>query len=190
MAPMANRPRGRETLGDMVRSMALLVLPVLGVIALITVVPEDDENIDPVDWQPVLAQARAEAPYPVLAPVGIPEGPGQWMARHARWSPSSEHVPDDVGGNHWMVAFLDPNQVYIALHQSDAPELPTVQKLTREGVRDGEQEIDGRTWEQRVSADDRTRSLVWHEDGVTTVVVGDTGYEQLTAFAGTLTTGD
>ncbi|MGJ3507545.1 DUF4245 domain-containing protein [Enemella sp. A6] len=187
---MANRPRGRETLGDMIRSMALLVLPVLGLLALITVVPEDDENINPVDWQPILAQAREAAPYQVLAPVGIPEGPGQWMARHARWTTSAESIPDDVGGNHWMLAFLDPGRTYIALHQTDAPALPTMQKLTREGVRDGEQQIGGRTWEQRVSPDDRTRALVWQDGEVITVVVGDTGYEQLAAFVSTLTTGD
>jgi hypothetical protein len=37
-----------------------------------------------------------------------------------------------------------------------------------------------------VSADERTRSLVLTTPAVTTVVVGDSGYEALEAFAGTL----
>ena len=36
------------------------------------------------------------------------------------------------------------------------------------------------------SDDERTRSLVWSTPEVTTIVVGDTTYEALEAFAGTL----
>lgn len=181
---MAKKPRGSETIGDMVRSLAVLIIPVLLFLAWYTVTPDDP--IEAVDWRPALAQARAEAPYPVLAPEGLPEGEGFWIPTRARWSTADEIVPDDVGGNHWMVGFLDPSQIYIALHQTDALHQPTVSKLSRQGVTDGERDIDGETWQQLVSEDDRTRTLVREDDGITTIVLGDTGYDQLAAFAGTL----
>lgn len=184
MAHMAKKPRGSETIGDMVRSLAVLLIPVLAFLAWYTVTPDDP--VEAIDWRAALAQARSEAPYPVLAPEGLPEGEGFWIPTRARWASAEQVVADDVGGNHWMVGFLDPSEIYIALHQTDAPHIPTVQKLSREGVTDGERDINGQTWQQRVSEDDRTRTLVLEEDGLTTLVVGDTGYDQLAAFAGTL----
>ena len=42
----------------------------------------DDYQIQLVDWQPVLAQAREQAPYPVLAPEGLPR---TWRATQVTW---------------------------------------------------------------------------------------------------------
>ena len=51
---------------------------------------------------------------------------------------------------------------------------------------DGKSLIGDESWVRYVSPDERTRSLVRATPEVTTVVVGDTGYEALEAFAGTL----
>jgi uncharacterized protein DUF4245 len=61
-----------------------------------------------------------------------------------------------------------------------------VSDQTRMGTADGQSTVNGETWQRRVSPDDRTRSLVRVQPTVTTVVVGDTSYTGLEAFAATL----
>jgi hypothetical protein len=56
-------------------------------------------------------------------------------------------------------------------------------------VPDGVSKIGDTAWERRASADGRTRSLVLITRQVSTVIVGDTDYAALEAFAGTLQAG-
>src|SRR3954452_24913628 len=73
---------GRQpTAGDMVRSLAVLLVPVLVITFLRTRTPKD-VPVTVVSWEPVLATARAEAPYPVLAPANLPTG---WRATSVSW---------------------------------------------------------------------------------------------------------
>jgi hypothetical protein len=53
---------------------------------------------------------------------------------------------------------------------------------------DGRSSVGDQSWIRYVSPDERTRSLVQTTPEVTTIVVGDTTYEALEAFAGTLST--
>ena len=80
---MAKRLRGFETLGDMVRSLGL-VLVVVAVILLLDLRPKPDE-VKPVDPGPSLAQARQAAPYDVYAP---DPAPGGWAPTVARFEPA------------------------------------------------------------------------------------------------------
>jgi len=64
-----------------------------------------------------------------------------------------------------------------------------VDDVTRQGYADGQSAVGGQTWVRYISPDERTRSLVLTSPKVTTIVVGDTTYEALEAFAGTLTAG-
>lgn len=181
------RTKKPATTGDMIRTLLVIVVPVaLIMIFFSRTLP--DYPVQEVDWRPVLAEARKSAPYPVVAPEGLPD---TWRPTKVVWvAKGNPHLNGDASvRNLWELGFLDPHDIYISLHQGDArPEL-FVDDVTRQGYADGQSVVGGQTWVRYLSPDERTRSLVLSSPKVTTIVVGDTTYEALEAFAGTLTAG-
>ena len=170
------------TTGDLLRSLALILLPIVVITLLFTRLP-DDHPVKVVDWQPVLTTARQEAPYRVLAPANLPEG---WRATAVTWVKVGEpYLGKPSVRNLWQLGMLSPDDVYLSVVQGDLRPDDLVREQTRMGVPDGNSTVDGRTWQRRVSLDDRTRSLVRSDATVTTIVVGDTSYAGLEAFAAT-----
>lgn len=171
----------------MVRSLAVILVPLL-VITVIFTRNIGDHPVVPVDYGPVLAQARAQAPFPVLAPVNLPS---DWRPTTVSWTKLG--APDPAGNpavrNTWKLGFLAPDSIYIAIAQGDLQTRDFIDATTRSGVPDGTSTVAGTRWERRVSQDGRTRSLLLSTPKVTSIVVGDTGYEALDAFAGTLRSG-
>lgn len=170
----------------MIRSLVVILVPVVVITLLFTRTPEEPP-LPTLDWRGVLATARAEAPYRVLAPAGLPDS---WQATSASWTKVGEPYRngEPSARNSWRLGFLDPSRTYIGLEQGDLRPDDMVARVSRNGVVDGRSTVEGRAWERRVSPDDRTRSLVWVTPEVTTIVVGDTGYEALEAYASTLRT--
>lgn len=177
------RPRMTHRPRDMFLSLAVILVPILVIMALFT--RHADTPVRPVDVAPVLAQARAEASFPVLAPTGLP---GTWVPTRATWVRAGQ--PDATGktapGSVWINGWLSPGQVYVALVQTDAGGDAQLAKASRDARRDGERAIAGTTWEQYRTDDDRTRALVRREATVTTIVTGDLSYDDLQAFVTTL----
>lgn len=166
--------------------MGVLLIPVVLIALFFTRNPPDDAAVQSVDWQPVLAQARDQAPYPVLAPPSTPAG---WRATKAAWTPVGKPISggDTAVRNTWQLGFLDANTVYIAIEQGDDRLPEMIQDATRDGVVEGTSSIEGTIWERRLSEDGRTRSLVQQSAKVATVVSGDTSYDDLDAYVATLT---
>lgn len=197
LAPAAKVQAGRHngtvarnkkpaTAGDMVRSLLLILVPLV-LITLFFSRTLDDYPVQEVDWQATLAQARDEAPYAVLAPVGLPD---TWRATQVTWVAKGEpHLNGDASTrNLWQLGFLDPSDIFISINQGDDQPQVFVEQITREGLADGQSMVGDHTWVRYVSPDERTRSLVRTTPDVTVVVAGDTTYEALEAFASTLTT--
>ncbi|QIK71554.1 DUF4245 domain-containing protein [Propioniciclava coleopterorum] len=176
------RPQRNSTVIQMIVAMAVLMVPILLVVAFFTRTPE--APIQPIDYQPVARQAAAEASYPVLVPQNLPDG---WVATRARWT--AEGRPglngEPAAGDTWQLGMLTPGQIYIGLDQRDASQELFVQQVTRDGRPDGDSNVAGVAWQRYVSEDDRTRSLVLRGDAVT-IVSGDLAYEALEAFASSL----
>ena len=181
---MARPPKKPAQPIDMVRSLAVILLPILVITVLFTR-NLNDHPVTVVDWRPVLAQARQQAPYPVLAPTNLPD---TWRATQVKWVKRGD--PDLNGEpavrNTWQLGFLAPDDVYIAVDQGDALPDEMIKDDTRSGLPDGTSKVGSATWSRLVSSDDRTRSLVLRSAEVTTIVVGDTSYEALESYAGTL----
>lgn len=175
-------PRNSKATGrDMVLSLAVLLVPVVLVVWFFTRTP-DSPQIDQVDWRPVLAQARSQAGYPVLAPTLEPSG---WKPVKARYADRGQTwVGDTVAaGNRWELGFLSADQTYIGLNQSDQPGRDAfIDAITRSARSDGSVSIDGHQWQRRVSDDDRTRALVSSQGRSVVVVVGDTDYRVLEEY--------
>lgn len=168
----------------MVRSLVVILVPLLIITVLFTRNP-DDHPVTVVDVAPSLTSAREQAPYPVLAPVSLP---AEWRPIRVSWEPRGRPALNGEPSmrNAWTLGYLDPEEIYVALEQGDLQPEDLVADVTREGVPDGQSAVSGATWERRISPDGRTRALVLRRPEVTSVVAGDTDYEVLEAFAGTL----
>ena len=68
----------------MIRSLALILIPLVVITIIFTNVPAD-HPVKEVDWKPVLAKARKEAPFEVLAPANLPEGGGPRVSPGCQW---------------------------------------------------------------------------------------------------------
>lgn len=168
----------------MIRSLAVVLLPLL-VITVIATRNLDDHPVTVVDWRPVLAAARSQAPYPVLAPTHLP---AEWRATRVTWVKEGDPFlnGEPAVRNTWQLGFLDPDNVFIDLNQGDKQPAEFIEDQTVKGRPDGQSVVGGQKWERRVTDDDRTRSLVISTPQVTTIVVGDTSYEALDSYAATL----
>ena len=180
------RAKKPATTGDLIRSLVVIIVPLV----LITVFFTrnlDDHPVTVVDWQPVLADARSEAPYPVLAPVNLPPG---WRPVQATWVRTGEPYlnGDPSARNLWKLGFLTSDDVFIGLTQGDLEPDDLVRSETREGTADGQSVVGDQTWQRFVSPDDRTRSLVLRSPKVTTIVSADLPYGALETYAGILST--
>lgn len=168
----------------MIRSLAVILLPVL-LISLLFTRNLDDAPVTVVDWRPVLANARAQSPYPVLAPTNLPS---EWRATQVTWVKAGDPYLNGAPAvrNTWQLGFLAPDGTFIGLNQGDSKAEEFIKTQSRSGLPDGQSEVVGQKWARLVTEDDRTRSLVLSEPKVTTVVVGDTSYAALESYAATL----
>lgn len=177
----AGRSRGRQTVGDMVRSLALVLL-VVGVVALITIRSSADRQLD-VDISQDLAAARLAAPYDVLAPVGL-----------VGYRATSVRYREQDGATVWHIGFVTPSGAYVGLDQMDGASGDFVADLTEGAVSAGEVvSIGGARWERYdgggSSPDEAVRGLVRVDDAVTVLVSGTAEWGELAAFADALEAG-
>lgn len=170
--------------GDMIRSLLIILIPVLVITFIYTRNPPE-APVQPVEWRPQLAQARAAVDWPVLAPEGLPD---TWVPTRVRWLPKGAPGLNAEPSlrNEWQLGFLDPERVYLELSQGDALPDDLIARASRQGVPDGTARVGNAEWQRLVSQDGRTRSLVRRADGAVTIVAGDVGYAQLEAYASTL----
>ncbi len=180
-AVAARRPS--PTVPQMLVAVAALLIPVVLIYLWFSRIPEPEARA--VDWQPVVAQARAEAPYPVFAPRALPD---TWTAVRARWTPQGQPGLNQQPaiGNTLQLGFLTPDRIYIGLDQRDADPQGLIRDAGRGGAPDGESVLNGETWQRYISDDGRTRTLARSAPASTVVVSGDLPYEALEAFVTTL----
>jgi Protein of unknown function (DUF4245) len=181
------RTKRQATAGDMMRSLALILIPLVAITIFFTNTP-GDHPVKDVDWKPVLAKAREEAPFEVLAPANLPQG---WRATRVNWVPQGKPYLNGEASprNLWQIGFLTPDDVFIDLNQGDVRPEEMVDQQSREGAPDGTSMVADQTWQRLISPDGRTKSLVLVGSNATTVLTADLPYEALEAYASTLSNG-
>ncbi|MFD3876151.1 DUF4245 domain-containing protein [Streptomyces sp. NPDC058623] len=165
--------KGKQTIWDMVRSLAVIGLVVAGIYIF---VPHDDDA-DPtrtVDYRVETVTARRAAPYPVAAPVGLP---AQWRATSVTY--------ERKNANAWHLGFLASDKEYVAVEQSTDVSPKYLAKVTQGAkAAGGTEQIGDRAWERWEG--EKYDALVRQEQGWVTVVTGTAPFEQLARMAGAL----
>ncbi len=162
--------KGKQTVRDMMLSMAAIGVVVAGIY---TLIPHDDsaDPVKPVDYRVELITARRAAPYPVAAPVGLPE----------TWRPTSVSY-DREGGDAWHLGFLDPEREYVAVEQSSGPAEKFVHKVSQKATKTGKTlRVGGESWQRWEGP--KYDALVREEKGATTVITGTASQKRLTEMA-------
>ncbi|MFC4058359.1 DUF4245 domain-containing protein [Planomonospora corallina] len=179
--------------------VAAVLICLLGVFVFLLVTPQSrEERIPRIDYSMDVAAMRREAPYPVWAPE--PAAPAGWIPTSSRKTPETgarTPEPDATDSGRepvtWRLGFattVDPEvgrRRHAMLAQSD--EQPAAEFANRMANTDkvaGTVQIAGATWEKRYREDKDQRSLVRFLSGSTVVVTGTAGWDELTAFAGSL----
>lgn len=165
--------KGKQTVWDMVRSLGVIGIVVAGIYLFVP----HDEKADPtreVDYRVETVTARRAAPYPVAAPVGLPE---QWRATSVTY--------ERRNANAWHLGFLDPDQQYVAVEQSTDTSDKYLARVTQKAAPTGQtQQVADATWERWDG--EKYDALVRREQGHVTVVTGTAPFEQLGAMAAAL----
>ena len=181
-APPVARRRGRETAFDMVRSLGLVFLFVAVLLAITWRAKPDPIHV--VDYNGATASARLQIDWPVLSPTGLPDA---WRATSARIDRGAD------GAIEWYVGMVTPSDQFASIAQSDVKGGAALRKYvadrTEGAVESGTSTVAGTPWRRFVSGDEKTRSLVRSDNGVTIVVTGTTGWDELTTFVGSLRSG-
>ncbi len=177
---MAGRRRGFETLGDMARSMGV-VLVVVAVVVLITIRTKG-QAITLVDVQGTYAQATiGSTPFPLVTPTGLDD---RWRATSVYYDPPERTgVP---GVTLWHIGYVTPADQYAGVEQTNGPATDALAaELTTPKVA-GTSTVAGVSW-QRWSGDGGTRRALARTDGRATVVVdGTAGWTELETLAWSL----
>jgi hypothetical protein len=169
--------RGKQTVRDMVLSMAVIGVVVAGIYLF---VPHDDSRnpVKRVDYRVELETARRAAPYPVAAPEGLPK---TWRATSVTYDGGS---PD---GAAWHLGFLNPENEYVAVEQSNGKPSKFIANVSHRAEKTGEtQQVGEVRWDRYEGP--KYDALVREERGVTTVVTGTAPYAQLAEMAAALET--
>jgi uncharacterized protein DUF4245 len=174
---MAETKRGRSSAGDMVRSLAVVVA-VIAVVLLLSK-GSSDPVTPTVDYTASLADARAQASYPVRAPAGLPKS----------WRSTSARVTRNGAAVEWHVGFVTPREDYAGLEQSDGPPTEFVGRFADGSDRSGSVRIGSRTWRRLQGGKPEPRALWLREGTVSTVVAGNASWAELEQLATSLRTG-
>jgi hypothetical protein len=165
-----------------VRASASVLGCLLGAAIIIVAVPVP-HAAEPatVSYAGDLARLARLAPYPAVAPAGLP----------ASWQPVSSGLA--VGGANgpgtvtWQLGFITPDGALAALAESNAGAGAFVRRMTNDGTALPPADLDGQTW-RRSSAPARGQRSMYLTSaaGFTLVVTGNATWAQLRELAASL----
>lgn len=174
------RKRGTETIGDMVRSMLVVLVPVALIAGFVGLVRPSTPDVREVDWASTLETARESAEFAVVGPVDLPQG---WTATRAAYETGAS-ASDDA----WRLNFVTDDGEYVGLVQRPGDLDRVVRAELGDFAPDGTSLVAGETWERYVGADESAdHALVAQVDETVVVVLTSAaGYSLAESFASSL----
>jgi len=164
--------RGNPALGDIVRSVVVISVILLGVFfigKIMTVEPEHPTST--IDYQSALKSARPVADFDLLGPTSLPKG---WRATSARYDKDS-----------WHLGVVTDDDEYVGLEQLRASAKETIGKFADGSRADGSVTIDGTRWDRR-SGPDGESTYVRRDGDMTVLVTGSTTRAEVERYVSSL----
>ena len=169
------RKRGRQTVGDMVRSLAV-VLALVGVLVALNIIQEPEPVLRDVDYPAALENAQRGVDYELAGPQPLPAG----------WRVTSARTGADGAATTWHLGMVTADETYAAVEQTDGPRRDLVSAFAAGSRPAGTVTIDRVEWERLVGGDPEPRALVRSADGVVTMVAGGASWADLRRLAAAL----
>jgi hypothetical protein len=165
----------RRSAADMVRSMAVIVAIVVGLVLL---VPRPNEVVQPdVNVASAAAGARPGLSFEPSVPEGLPSG---WSAKTATARRGTDGVIT------WRLNYVTPSKRFAGVSQAAAPTGAWEDRQVTDGREQGTREVAGLQWVVRSRTDRGITSWVLRQPGLTTIVTGTASEQELTALATSL----
>jgi hypothetical protein len=150
----------------------------LGAALIIVAVPAP-HAVEPVtvSYRADLAKLSAVAPYPAVAPAGLPPS----------WQPVSSGLAIDASGTvTWHLGYMTPEGSLASLEESNAAPAGFVRRMTNDGTALPPVRLAGRTWQRSATPSRGQRSAYRTSAGFTVVVTGNAGWAELSELAASL----
>jgi hypothetical protein len=133
-----------------------------------------------ISYRADLARVAADAPYPAVAPAGLP----------ASWQPVSSGVTlggaDGPGTVTWHLGYLSPDGSLASVEQSNEPAAGFLRRMTNDGTPLAPVRLAGASWNRSATPDRGQRSLYRTASGFTVVVTGNATWAELADLAAAL----
>ena len=165
-----------------VRGSASVLGCLLGAAIIIVAVPAPHTAVPvTVSYAGDLARLARLAPYPALAPAGLP----------ASWQPVSSALAvggaDGPGTVTWQLGFMTPDGALAALAESNASAAAFVRRMTNDGTALAPARLAGQTWSLSSAPARGQRSMyLTSAAGFTVVVTGNASWAELRELAAAL----
>lgn len=174
------RKRGTETIGDMVRSMLVVLIPVALIAGFVGLVRPSTAEVRDVDWESTLEAARDGGEFAVLGPAELPDG---WTATRVAYDRGAS-ASDDT----WRMSFITDTGDYVGIVQRSGDVERIVRSELPDLDEDGTTLIVGDSWQRYVGPDaDGDRALVLESpDSVVVVLTSASDYSVAESFASSL----
>jgi hypothetical protein len=167
--------RLRQSVGDMVRSLAV-VLIVVAVTLVIVWRPKPDA-VKPVDPIAAVTLVTMQKEFPPLVPTALP---ADWTVTSARFEPTAK----SQGRSVFHIGYVTPSGQYAQVQESTATSAGFLSESTDRGAASGTRVVGSQTWQ--VWNSDERRSLVLADDSHVVVVSGTGTLDEVAALAGSL----
>jgi hypothetical protein len=153
----------------------------LGAAFVIVAVPAP-HAVEPVtvSYRADLARLAAAAPYPAVAPAGLP----------ASWQPVGSGLAlggaNGPGTATWHLGYLTPDGSLASLEESNAAAAGFIRRMTNDGSALPPVRLAGLTWNRSATPARGQRSLYRTSTGFTVVVTGNADWAELRELAASL----
>jgi hypothetical protein len=148
--PTGRRGRGAANVGDMVRSLIFVLIAIVvlfGGFLFVDYQYHGSGNLNRVDSDLAaeVPLVRLQAPFSLLAPVGLPHA---WAPTSVTWAPASTGVPAV-----FHVGWVTPSSKFLDLEESDGDVAPLLSPYEKSPVADGSAVVAGVTYAVSRSTD-------------------------------------
>jgi hypothetical protein len=169
--------QSRYSMGS-TKNLVYSLLAVVGMTAVLVLMVPRVTSVSgpPVDVRGTAVSVQDETGWPIVEPVGLPEG----------WSPTSvRYVRTTDDFMTWHVGYRTPSGTFVAVEQTMDPSREWISAQTNRAPTEGTMEVAGLTWEKLVR-DNKVQNSLLHqpeaEGELTTLITGTADFEDMAVF--------